>query len=226
MKCTTAKKFISDYIDGVLEAEKRESLELHLGFCAHCHKLLKDFQNIAAGAKKLETFEPPARTWFQIQQQIKAQQRTLQAPVPGRRMSLRFAFGTVAVLAVMIGAVLLGLRYFSSQRGLPISKNGEYALAKLKEAELHYQQAIKALWEAASVQEKNLDPQVLSVFRKNLEIIDASIAACRQVVLDDPDNIEVRNELLVVYKEKADLLSEMATGSGDVSPGTETRKST
>ena len=47
------------------------------------------------------------------------------------------------------------------------------------------------------------------VFRTNLEIINTSIAACKQAVLSEPYSVETRNYLLAAYKEKADLLTEM-----------------
>ena len=51
--------------------------------------------------------------------------------------------------------------------------------------------------------------EIAEVFRNNLKIIDASIIACRQIVLQQPDNIDARGFLLAAYREKVDFLQEM-----------------
>jgi hypothetical protein len=51
--------------------------------------------------------------------------------------------------------------------------------------------------------------EIAEVFRKNLKIIDASIIDCRQIVLQQPDNIDARSFLLAAYREKVDFLQEM-----------------
>ncbi len=84
-----------------------------------------------------------------------------------------------------------------------------YALAKLEEAEKHYQMAIRALGEAAGSREAELDPQIAKVFQSNMKIIDISIAACKQAVLADPENIDSRKYLLAVYEEKTKLLESL-----------------
>jgi hypothetical protein len=84
-----------------------------------------------------------------------------------------------------------------------------YTYAKLKEAEHHYQLAIKALEEAVLAQQGEIDPLIVTVFRKNLEIINSSIISCHKALQEEPDDIETRNYLLVAYMEKVDLLNEM-----------------
>lgn len=212
MKCKQARRLISDEMDGTLDTESRISLETHLEGCPGCRKLYKDFKTLTSEAGSLKTFAPPARTWFEIQKRLKAREEGVQRPAsvffPGR---LRLVFGALAVTAVVVFVGVFGLRYLRSPYQEDQGKNGQYALAKLKEAEQHYQMASQALWEAFAAQEKDLDPQVLEVFQKNLAIIDASLAACRQVVLEDPENFETRNDLLAVYREKIDLLNNLIT---------------
>lgn len=212
MKCKQARRLISDEMDGTLDTGQRKFLETHIEGCTGCRKLREDFQKLTSTAGSLETFAPPARTWFEVQKRLKSRDEGVQRPVsvlaPRR---LRLAFGALAVVAVVVFAGVLSLRYFRSPKLEYQGKNGQYALAKLREAERHFQMASQALWEAFSAQEKDLDPQILAVFQKNLSIIDASLAACRQVVLEDPENIETRNDLLAVYGEKIDLLNNMIT---------------
>ena len=78
-----------------------------------------------------------------------------------------------------------------------------YTLAKLDEAEGHYQQAIKAIAEAFTADKGTLSPQVAELFDRNLSVIDATIQACRQAVLDEPDDLEARDYLLAAYTERS-----------------------
>jgi hypothetical protein len=129
------------------------------------------------------------------------------------------------LLVVFLSLVFIyGPRYWSGQAIVPELENQSYTLAKLDEAEHHYQLAIKALNEAAMAQKERLDPQVAEVFRVNLELIDQSINVCRQAVLSDPNDIESRKYLLAAYKEKTDLLNEIMAVNVTQSPERETEE--
>jgi len=60
-----------------------------------------------------------------------------------------------------------------------------------------------------NAQENGMEPEVAEVFQVNLNLIDSSISACREAVLEDPRDIDSRNILLAAYKEKTDLLYEL-----------------
>ena len=122
---------------------------------------------------------------------------------------MKYAFSAVLVLVVLVGAVTIGLRFGGWINMLGKTDPLSYTLAKLDEAEKHYKKAIEALWEAVSAQEGIMTPKIAEVFRKNLEIIDSSIIACRQTVLQEPENMDARNFLLAAYRDKVDFLEEM-----------------
>lgn len=223
MKCQTAKKWISEYIDGELNAAKKVKLDEHCAQCANCKKLLEDFRTISTSAKELDTFSPPESTWRKIQEKMTAEEQEILtlAPQKQSRFSLpRLSYVLSAVLLVVFLSLVFiyGPRYWSGQAIVPELENQQYTLAKLEEAEHHYQLAIKALSEALMAQSEQLDPQVAEVFRTNLELIDQSINACRQAVLSDPNNIESRKYLLAAYKEKANLLNEIMAVKDTPSP--------
>ncbi len=218
MKCSKAQKIISDYVDDNLDARKKSSLERHLKECAGCQEVLKDLQGIAESARELEELSPPAETWLKIEARLAKEAQIIQIPErPARRWfdyifsqpRLKYALSSAVLLAVIVGGVILGIRYYKTGIMPTVKDNQKYTLAKLEEAERHYQLAIKALAEAVSSSEKSLDPQVAQIFRMNLEIIDSSIKACKKAVVDKPENIEARNYLLFVYREKLNLLNEM-----------------
>ena len=218
MRCSKAKKLISENIDDNLDGEKRMNLEQHLDACSGCQKLLKDFQAITQDAKKLEGVSPSPHAWLKIREKSTTEeQKVLTLPERKREWfafpqpRLKYALSSALILIVIVGIVIFGLWYFKGNEILEGPDAQSYTLTKLAEAEHYYQMAIKALWEAVSSQEESLDPQVAKVFRTNLEIIDKSIAACKQAVLSEPEDIDARNYLLTTYKKKVDFLNEMIT---------------
>ncbi len=215
MRCSKAKKMISDYIDNELTSQQTEVLERHLKECSECRKTLEDFRKIAERSGKLKEMSPPEWSWMRIKARIGSQSKSAQLKLQSRWGWLRApAFRlTAAVLfvAVVAGVVMINLRPPRNGNTFLFLDTApqKYTITKLEEAEDHYQKAIKALREAMASHEKNMDPEIVRVFHKNLELIDTSIEACKQVVLEHPNNIESRNYLLSVYKKKVDLMEEM-----------------
>lgn len=218
MRCSEARKLISDYVDNNLKTSQRASLEQHLHSCPGCQQLLKDFQGIVKSAKELEEFSPSDQLWKKIKAKLRTEQQEVIIPQFRKREwyhllfippKLKYALSAVLVLVVVISAVTFGLWYWKGREVLRGNNLQRYTLAKLEKAERHYKLAIKALAEAVSAQEESIDPQAAEVFRTNLRIIDASIKACKQAILSEPDNIGARNYLLAAYREKLDLLNDM-----------------
>lgn len=218
MRCSAARKLISDYINGSLQARQSVRLEQHLDVCQDCKHLLKDFKTIAEGAKELEELAPSEQTWLKIKARLKPEEQRVLTFQPHKRArfhllfyppKLKYALISVLLLAFIVGGVTLGLRYWIGKDFMGRKDLQRYTLAKLDEAERHYQLAIKALWDVVSAQEGKMDPQIAEVFRRNLEIIDSSIIACRQTILQEPDNIDARNYLLAAYRGKVNFLNGM-----------------
>jgi len=218
MRCSKARKLISEYIDDNLRPEQRLLLERHLEDCLDCQQLLKDFQAITEKAKNLDKLTPSPQSWLKIKTKLETEPQEVITLSPQRKdwlkslfykPQLKYALSSALALLLIIGVVTLVL-WFSKGKGV-IVKDGMngYTFAKLKEAEHHYQLAIEALEEAVLAQEGEIDPLTVAVFRKNLEIINTSIISCQEALQQEPDDIETRNYLLVAYMEKVDLLNEM-----------------
>ena len=227
MKCSKAKKFISEYIDGDLDAGNASSLEKHLDTCPDCQVMLKDFQKIKEKAKDLAKAEPSGQTWFRIEKRVREKTQVL-VPEPRVRFlffpaRLRFAVSTALLILIAVGAVIIGLRIWSGDGTISGISGQELALVKIQEAEQHYKLAIKALWEAVQAQKENFDPKVAETFRINLKLIDASLEDCRKAVASDPGNLESQYYLLAVYKKKAELLDNMMEVSSTASEKKESK---
>jgi hypothetical protein len=233
MRCSKAKRLISDYIDNSLKRWQSARLEKHLHTCSACRKILEDFREIAKTARGLEEITPSQQTWLKIRRRLTPEEQRVLTLHPQKRTwfgylffppQLKYALSAALLLVFVASAVLIGLKY-SNRTSIPSRKDSmRYTLAKLDEAEWHYRKAIKALWEAVSAQEGNLTAQVAEVFRRNLKIIDSSIMTCRKTVLQEPKNIEARNFLLAAYREKLDFLQEMMEIGRPSSPKKEVKK--
>ncbi len=233
MRCSKIRKYISDDIDGQLTAGKRARLERHLERCPGCRKLQVDFQRIVDSAGKLETFMPSERAWLRIKDGLEARDQQVLAFKPRKQglfgflfypPRLRYVVSLAVLLVFVVGAAVLGLRYWTGRGTWSEEKLQKYTLAKLDEAEHHYQKAIKALSEALSAQDENGDPLVAAILTRNLEVVDSSIATCRRTVLENPEDIEARNFLLAAYRKKVDFLNEMMALRSPSSPKKEIRK--
>ena len=215
MRCRKANEYISRSVDGELAGRKAARLERHLASCGECRALLEDLRKIVGGATELDTPEPSDRVWKGIRAGLTA--ADVKPLVEGISLEPRPFFGLgvpvlryagIAALAVVlvVSGVVVGLRL--GRQGTPAgSDRGEkYTLAKLDEAERHYQQAIKSLSEAFASEKGALVPQVVELFDRNLSVIDATIQACRRVVLEEPDDLQARSYLLSAYTVKVTLL--------------------
>lgn len=228
MRCRTARKLISRSIDEKLSARKGARLERHLAGCDDCRGLAADLRRIVDGAAGMETPAPSDKVWSNIRAGLAAETsgRTVQAP---RRPvialgwpALRAAGVAVVALVLVAAGVFVGRRLGGS-RTEPMGPEARerYTLAKLDEAEGHYEQAIKALGEAFAAEKGRLAPQVVELFDRNLAVVDATIQACREAVLAAPDDLEARSFLLAAYTRKITLLDSAVdlqkgerTGSG------------
>ena len=59
MKCSKAKKWINNYVDGELEAKQASALKEHCRTCTDCRHFLEGFQKISETAADLESIDPP-----------------------------------------------------------------------------------------------------------------------------------------------------------------------
>lgn len=218
MKCARARRLISDYIDNNLDAKKKSALEQHLKVCSACRNLLEEFEGIVETAQELEDREPSAHLWLKIKARLEPAAESAQTQPFGvkqwfgdvfRQPALKYALSTVVILAVVVGVVTLGIRYWKDFNLLRTKNDDQYTLSKLEEAERHYRQASIALVEAFASQKESLSPEVAMILQAHLEIIDISIEACLQAAFRDPSNIDVRNYLLFAYSKKIELLGQM-----------------
>lgn len=216
MKCSQAHELIGELLEGTIREEDRRALEEHLESCPDCRELLADFQEIKTQAAALPRIEPSPAVWPNILDAVRRERRERSARAvlsvswwdrlfaPGRP---RYALAAALALVLVVGGALLILPSRKPAAPAVSSGNGgEYAMAKLQEAEIHYRLAIRALSDAAAGQQTGLDAKTMEALDRDLRTIDAVIASCREAVLRDPRNVEARVYLLGAYKGKVEFL--------------------
>ncbi len=218
MRCRKAMRDASRALDGELGGREKARLERHLAACPECRALEADLRKIVAGAAKLGAPEPSERVWDHIRAGLTRdaagrERGRAAAWAPGQarpafgsgRPAWRYA-GIAALALVLVAAGVVAGRRLG--RGPGPEERERYTLAKLDEAERYYQQAIRAMTEAFSAEKGALRPEVAELFERNLSVIDATITACRQAVLDEPDDLEARDYLRAAYTRKITLLDD------------------
>ena len=214
MRCLKAQRYISEYIDGALDARRAAELERHLQGCPACREVLEDLKSMKDAASDIETPEPGDAVWMKIRSRLPARAVEPAGAVraPGRwafgwnMPALRWAGAAALALVLVASGIYVGSRLGAGKAPRSLGDREKYTLAKLDEAEQYYQKAIRSLGEAFAVEKGTMIPEVAEVFEKNLAVIDGTIQACRQAVLREPDDLRARNYLLAAYMNKLTFL--------------------
>lgn len=215
MRCRKAREYISRTVDGELDPRRAERLERHLAECGDCRALLADLRKIVGGAAGLEGPEPSDEVWKNIRAGLETATlgpRVEGAPLDRRPLfglslaAVRYAGAAALALILVVSGIVVGKRLGREDARMTPQEREVYTLAKLDEAERHYEQAVRALGEAFAAEKGALPPEVAELFDRNLSVIDATIQACRAAVTAEPDDLEARNYLLAAYTRKAALL--------------------
>ncbi|TRZ84307.1 hypothetical protein D4R89_13645 [bacterium] len=216
MNCVKAARSTSEYADGALDAGKSARLERHLESCPACRELLRDFRAIARDARGLDAPAVPNQAWTRIRARLRdgaadplRERRPAFAASPLGSRRFTFAAASLALTVIAAGAIFFSLRKGRDLVVMRPDQQEERTLAKLDEAERYYELAVKSLGEALAGEKGKLSPEVAEMFEKNLDVVDATIQACRQAVRSEPDNVQARDYLLAAYKEKIALMGDL-----------------
>jgi len=231
MRCRKAQEYISRSIDGELDARESARLERHLAGCGECRALEADLRRIVSGAARLDVPEPSERVWGAVRAGLEAgavrpsgqNPRSERRPAFGLGFpALKLAGAAALALVLVVSGLVVGRRLGRVEAKLGPEARKAYTLAKLDEAERHYEQAVEALSAAFAAEKGALAPQVVELFDRNLSVIDATIQACRRAVLEEPENVEARDYLMAAYTQKLTLLDsalDLQRGDRGAGPG-------
>ena len=131
-------------------------------------------------------------------------------------------------------ATVVGLRYAPARhadaggarrpaRARPITA-GDAAQSietELRQAESHYEKAIKGLEAIANSEQSELDPRTAATLQKNLAVIDQAISESRAAVRAQPASEPAQQSLIDGFKTKIGLLQDTVALINEMRKGNE-----
>ena len=126
-------------------------------------------------------------------------------------------------------ATAVGLRYApargdagrASDAGRARAARRESIETELRQAEAHYENAIKGLEAIASSEQSELDPRTAATLQKNLAVIDQAISESRAAVRAQPASEPAQQSLIEGFKTKIGLLQDTVALINEMRKGNE-----
>jgi len=229
---------INDYVDDALAPAERADVDRHVASCAECRALVDDLRELRRAAGSLDLRELPVRAWTRIERaiQLEARHSTQNTQNPPKESSLRVLRSTsgwtwLAAAAVLVLATAVGLRVLpraprtdapANPPGVAVSIDTAQSVeAELRQAEAHYEKAIKGLEQIANAEQGALDPQTAATLQKNLSVIDQAISESRAALRVEPTSEPAQQSLIDSFKTKMGLLQDTVALINEMRKGNE-----
>ncbi len=193
MMCPHMETTLNEYVDGMLAARARATVEAHLAGCAGCRTAVAELRALVAGAAALpKTVEPSRDLWATIEPRI-VQRATWNV----QRVWWRGALAAAAVLVIA-----LGLYRLLPPSTAPYRPAGQGWAA----VQADFDRATNELSLILAAQRGRLRPETVALVERNLGIIDAAIAESRAALARDPANAELQHLWAAAARQKVELL--------------------
>ena len=236
---------LNEYADGTLDPIERAGVEPHLATCAACRQTVEDLRELARATGELGRREPPVRAWSRLERAIKLEPehapvaRSLQASGnAGANARLKGSRSTrltwLAAAAALVLATAVGIRYMPSRQAdstvttpagaaaaITADEAAQSVETELRQAEAHYDNAIKGLEVLANSEQSELDPRTAATLQKNLAVIDQAISESRAAVRSQPGSEPAQQSLIEGFKTKIGLLQDTVALINEMRKGNE-----
>jgi anti-sigma factor RsiW len=212
---------LNEYADDALTGAQRADVERHLDTCSACRGVVDDLRAIARATRALTPIAPPAAAWTRIAEQLRreplAKGPAFRALASSARHPQRWGWLAAAAVVVIAGVVGLRLGPMALRHAAPAgapaaestpSVDAQSVESELRQAEAHYDKAIKGLEQITSAGEGSLDPKTAATLQKNLSVIDQAISESRAAVQSEPNSEPAQASLLDNFKTKISLLQD------------------
>lgn len=198
------RAMLGDFLEDSLDASQRREMEAHLKSCEPCRTLLADLREIQRAAASLPRLASPPGVWDRIRD-------SLPSPPSAERSSPRISpwshrWALAASLIILLGGLALAYALGLFPRQAPPEDSAEYVSTELQLAENHYQNAIRGLEQIVDEGQSTLDPEVATVLRQNIDLIESAIDESRTAARQEPTNPAAGESLLAALRRKVSLL--------------------
>jgi anti-sigma factor ChrR (cupin superfamily) len=236
---------LNEYADGSLAAAERAGVEQHLAACASCRQTVDDLRDILRATGDLEPLDAPVRAWPRLERAIRLEREhatrlTAESPsshavtAPAAAGSARKYATWLAAAAAVVLAAVVGMRYTPARPAdVPATASTGASAAnaaggaaqsietELRQAEAHYENAIKGLEAIATTEQSELDPRTAATLQKNLAVIDQAISESRAAVRSEPASEPAQQSLIEGFKTKIGLLQDTVALINEMRKGNE-----
>lgn len=211
---------INDYVDGALDPAQREEFERELARDPVLRAEVAELRLLLNRAATLPaSIEPPAAMWAGIEERIQQGARTNVVRFQRKHTALWWRMGGYAAAAAL--AAMTGLGYWAYQRpaetvqvATPVSTPeavAPIAPARSK-ADEAYTLARAELLDALAQRREAFSPEMKTVLRDNMAVIDAAINEINVALADDPENPVLLHMLVATRDKELNLLEELVSG--------------
>ena len=194
--------------DAALLARARK----HAESCAACRQELEQWDSISTAARSLHRDWESPGLWERIQETLATETQ----PKPSFWQVWRLALGAAAVVVISI-SVLWTIHHPSPDTAEGRLFLTERALAEAKLSEAAYIQSIDKLSRLAQPALEKSSSPLLDSYREKLTLLDAAIADLKSEAERNSLNAKVRLELVNLYQQKQNTLTEVLRHANDSS---------
>lgn len=211
---------LNDYVDGALDPAQRQEFERELATDPVLRAEVAELRLLLNRAATLPaSIEPPAALWQGIEERIQQGARTNVVRFRRKHTALWSRMGGYAAAAAL--AAMTGLGYWAYQRpaetvqvAAPVSAPEaapDIAPARSK-ADEAYTLARAELLDAVAQRREAFSPEMKTVLRDNMAVIDAAINEINVALADDPENPVLLHMLVATRDKELNLLEELVSG--------------
>lgn len=208
---------LSPYLDGELDERTRARVELHLGECLDCARMLADLRAIAAAAPSLPGRLPTRDLWPGIAgrldqaEVVPLDSARRAAAAPSRH---RFGWRELIAASVVMAAIGGGSVWWALHSGAPAdagsallpSSASRPAPSQVEFADAEYDVAVRELEQTLAAGQDRLDPATVRTIEQSLARIDAAISEARAAIQRDPANAYLSRQIAANMRRKLHLL--------------------
>ncbi len=177
----------------------------HLRACPACSALVRDLNQIAAAARRLQAAnEPSPRVWNSIEAALLREglirpQRASRWPIPS--FATRWAAARWLVPAAAMLLLALGISLRRESQPAQLGQQASVAVSAVNPLDLNDDDLRQEIADTA--------PEVKTQYEENLRQVNDSIRDAQGVVDETPNDEDARRSLMDAYQQKA-MLFELA----------------
>jgi hypothetical protein len=204
MKCTMYKKFQAGRLN-------QQEYRLHEQNCPACREAHAQDRKLMAESRKLKVPVDTSAIWTKLESSLKNDPAAETRPGKIRLHRLfPVRLGPVPIAAVSLaGIFLLGLLVWNTGGKQSSGLLSGQALNRVEKIEHAYMAAIDELEKQIGPSLESMDMELSLLYRDRLETIDEQIQQCRNALMQNPANYQIRRYLLTALRDKKDTLREI-----------------